>query len=217
MTTTPKPRSGRAYRGASAQARRAQRQEKLLEAGTKVIGSVGYRAATVRGICAEAGLTERYFYESFANREALLVAIYRRSTERLALRIAEAVRGRQLDVGEGIERGLSGFFDMIRDEPEMARIVFVEVLGISETVDAEYQMRTRGFVDQVIELARQLLPVKLKRTTEVELIATGLVGVVINITVRWILAGYDVPRDSIVASCRLIFESVYSRLANNET
>lgn len=30
---------------------------------------------TMRGACARAGLADRYFYESFADREALLVAI----------------------------------------------------------------------------------------------------------------------------------------------
>jgi AcrR family transcriptional regulator len=36
----------------------------------------GYRNTTVKAVCEAAGLTERYFYESFANSEALLVAAF---------------------------------------------------------------------------------------------------------------------------------------------
>ena len=40
-----------------------------------VYGERGYRNATVKAVCDSAGLTERYFYESFANSEALLCRI----------------------------------------------------------------------------------------------------------------------------------------------
>lgn len=36
----------------------------------------GYRNATVKAVCEAAGLTERYFYESFSNSEELLVASF---------------------------------------------------------------------------------------------------------------------------------------------
>ena len=39
------------------------------------MGTEGAAAATMRATCREAALTERYFYESFANRDELLVAV----------------------------------------------------------------------------------------------------------------------------------------------
>src|SRR5882757_8998724 len=66
----------RRYRGSSAEERRAQRREQFLRAAVRVYGEEGYRRATVRAVCEAAGLTERYFYESFANSEALLVASF---------------------------------------------------------------------------------------------------------------------------------------------
>ena len=53
---------GRRYRGVSEEARQAERRQRFVEAGLTVFGSRGYHSSTVRSICAEAGLTERYFY-----------------------------------------------------------------------------------------------------------------------------------------------------------
>ena len=58
----------------SAAVRRSDRLERLLEACLDVVASVGVTDTTVEAICARAGLSKRYFYESFADREALLVA-----------------------------------------------------------------------------------------------------------------------------------------------
>jgi AcrR family transcriptional regulator len=65
----------RPWRGVSATERTAERRERLIEAALEVFATRGYSASTVRDVCREAGLTERYFYESFRNREALLAAL----------------------------------------------------------------------------------------------------------------------------------------------
>src|ERR1700741_2572051 len=66
----------RHYGGHSTEERRLARRERLIEAATRVYGELGYRNTTVKAVCEAAGLTERYFYESFANSEALLVAAF---------------------------------------------------------------------------------------------------------------------------------------------
>ena len=66
----------RPYRGVSPEERRTQRRSRLVEAAVAVYGERGYRNATVKAVCEQAGLTERYFYESFANSEELLIACF---------------------------------------------------------------------------------------------------------------------------------------------
>jgi AcrR family transcriptional regulator len=73
----------RHYGGHSTEQRRLARRERLIEAATRVYGEVGYRNATVKAVCEAAGLTERYFYESFANSEALLIAAFDTVSHRL--------------------------------------------------------------------------------------------------------------------------------------
>ena len=62
-------------RGQEPEDRRAARRTQLIEAGLQIMGTEGAAAATMRATCREAALTERYFYESFANRDELLVAV----------------------------------------------------------------------------------------------------------------------------------------------
>ena len=66
----------RNYAGLSADERRLARRERLIEGAIRAYGELGYRNTTVKAVCEAAGLTERYFYESFANSEALLVAAF---------------------------------------------------------------------------------------------------------------------------------------------
>lgn len=56
---------------------------RLVDAAVEVFGTSGYRSATVGKICETAGLTKRYFYESFDDSEALLLAAYASVTDRL--------------------------------------------------------------------------------------------------------------------------------------
>jgi AcrR family transcriptional regulator len=78
-------------------------------------------ALTVRAVCREAGFTERYFYESFADRDEFVRAVYddvcaramstlmsattpREAVERfVALMVDDPVRGRVLLLAPGVE------------------------------------------------------------------------------------------------------------------
>ena len=52
----------RTFKGQSQEERKAERRRRLIEAGINAFGERGYHAVTVRELCAEAQLTERYFY-----------------------------------------------------------------------------------------------------------------------------------------------------------
>lgn len=64
----------RPYRGVAADKRRRARREKLLDACLDIVAESGVTAVTVDGICAHAGLSKRYFYESFGDRDTILVS-----------------------------------------------------------------------------------------------------------------------------------------------
>jgi AcrR family transcriptional regulator len=65
----------RPYRGVSAQDRVAERRASLIEACLDLVGEHGPVPITVEAICQRAGLTKRYFYESFRDRDAALFEI----------------------------------------------------------------------------------------------------------------------------------------------
>ncbi len=65
----------RPYGGVSAEDRVSARRARLLDAALSVIGRDGVAAVTVDLICSEAQLGKRYFYESFSDRDALLLQL----------------------------------------------------------------------------------------------------------------------------------------------
>src|SRR5271155_3027319 len=81
----------RRWAGTTLDARQAARREQLIEAGFALLGEQGASAVTVRGVTRTARLSERYFYESFSDRDALLLAVHDRVAEEARAVIATAV------------------------------------------------------------------------------------------------------------------------------
>lgn len=202
--------SGRRYRGVAVEDRRAERRQRLLEAGLKVFGEVGYHAATVKTICAAAGLTERYFYESFANSEDLLCAVYEQhmvlQQERILLAVTQAPR----EPVAMIEAGLRAFFELAREIPAGARVQFVEVLGVSPRVDKLYRQAIENFAQMLRTLNLQL-PTQTPLARDEETLSVGLVGAAVGIASRWLLSGFSQPLESMLSTTLTIFLGVWQQ------
>ena len=66
--------SQRSYGGQSADERRGERRERLIDAALDVMSADEWRAITVDKLCAAAGLNKRYFYESFTDLDTVAAA-----------------------------------------------------------------------------------------------------------------------------------------------
>lgn len=196
--------TGRRYRGVSVEERRAARRQQLLEAGLQVFGEQGYHSATVRQICAQANLTERYFYESFSNSEDLLCAVYEQHMQLQQARIMQAVTDAEKIPEAMIEAGLRAFFELAHEVPAGSRVQFVEILGVSPRVDALYRQSVENFAALMRMLNRQILPEGVFPGDE-ETLSIGLVGAAVGIASRWLLSGYAQPLESILNTTLLIF------------
>jgi AcrR family transcriptional regulator len=193
----------RRYRGSSTDERRAQRREQFLRAAIEVYGQQGYRKATVKAVCEAAGLTERYFYESFSNSEELLVASFRAVTSFLQ---GELEKAGAKTPGGPVERArtmLNAYYEALKSHPQSARVFLVEISGVSPAVDQALKVSLREFGDL---LARTLDPDGEGRAADEPLLRAGVVGGVIHIALSWIASGYAQPLHEVVdAAVRLCF------------
>ena len=188
---TPELPPARAYRGVSPEERRAQRRSKLIAAAIAVYGKRGYRQATVKAVCEEAGLTERYFYESFANSEDLLITSYRSVTYKVFGDIAAAGQSAGRARGERARAMLRAYFGALQRDPQSARVFLVEIRGVSRAVDQAFDASLQAIGD---EIARHSAP----GAADDELLRAGVIGGVMHIALRWIDQGYQPPLDSVV-------------------
>lgn len=205
MISNPAP--ARLYRGQSVEERRAERRAALIEAAIVVYGQVGYRNASVKAVCEAAGLTERYFYESFANSEALLIAAFDTVSHRL-IDCLETIRREH--AGTADQRGhavLRAYYQVLKDDPVGAQLFVVEIARVGPAVDEVGAALLREFGEL---LARTLAPEANARLKSTELVRAGAVGAMIQIAKAWIRSGYAKSVDAVAADalkiCRVLAE-----------
>lgn len=198
--------SGRRYRGVSEEVRRAERRQRFIDAGLDVFGVRGYHNATVRSICASAGLTERYFYESFENSEDLLCSVYEFCVQRLRERVLSSLLvGAGGDVETMALTALKAFFAAMREDPRIARILFIEVLGISERVDMLYRVTIENFAALLIQVAHPLALQQLPSPLQPDLLANALIGSIIATASRWVLTDFEADLDGMTTNVHAVF------------
>src|ERR1700752_4734901 len=125
----------RNYAGLSADERRLARRERLIEGPSRAYGELGYRNTTVKAVCEAAGLTERYFYESFVNSEALLVTSFDTVSHRV---IACLDKLRMEHPGPPEERGRAGrrtYYQRLKAGRAGPRLFVIEIARVGPAVD----------------------------------------------------------------------------------
>lgn len=191
---TAKGSPKRAYAGASAESRRLKRREKLLDAAKKVFGERGFTSATVRIICGEAGLTERYFYESFANSEALFIAMHKRTSERIIARLRAASEEASASDADRVTAIVATYFADIQNDPVSARLFAVDA-GYISPVANEVCATWRANFGQLLEDATGD-----GVRCEHALLRTGVVKGLLGIGVDWMDSGFAAPESEVVAA-----------------
>ncbi|HJE92057.1 MAG TPA: TetR/AcrR family transcriptional regulator [Dietzia timorensis] len=126
VETPPRSTGGRRWRGVEPGDRKAERRLKLIESGLDLLAAEGPGAVTMRGVCRRAGLTERYFYESFDNRDRFLVQIFDLVVEDAEATLQEAVASMPPQPRDAIAHIASAFTDFLVDDPRRGEILFVQ-------------------------------------------------------------------------------------------
>jgi AcrR family transcriptional regulator len=206
LSTSPMRRR---YAGEPPERRTARRKEQFIVAGRLLFGTIGYRKTTMRVLCKQAKLTDRYFYESFETIEDLLVAVYEQLIGEMQTAILQAVQS--VGVGQSADvytvTGLDAFFRYV-EEPTASRVVWFEVLAVSPRVDALYNAALRRFADMLLTLIRAALPEWHISDDLGRVVSMGLIGAVSESAKDWLMTNYTVPRETMVHGMALLFSGL---------
>ncbi|MDX1497551.1 MAG: TetR/AcrR family transcriptional regulator [Salinisphaeraceae bacterium] len=202
----------RQYGGQSMEKRRTDRRLKLVAAAKVVMGEQGFQAATVKKICSEAQLTERYFYESFENLDDLFNAVYDTEIDRLRESLLKAITDAAPEPEAMARKGLEALFGFFKQDPQAARIVLIEIYSTQQDLMRLYKRGVQDFAELIrIVLDRQFKQVK-KSSIDPALIATALVGAATQLAVRWYLSGYEQSEAVMVENCMLVITAMSDKL-----
>ncbi|MEH3142589.1 MAG: TetR/AcrR family transcriptional regulator [Mycobacterium kyogaense] len=178
-------RQGR-WSGVPVRERPALRRDDLIAAGIELLGSPGGPSLTVRAACRAAGLTERYFYESFTDRDDYVAAVYDEvgSAAMATLAKSESMR-------DAVER----FVAMMVDDPARGRVLLL-------APEAEPVLARSGarWMPNFIELLQQNLT-RITDPTSQAMVATGLIGALTALFTAYLDGRLSATREQFIDHC----------------
>ncbi len=206
-------RAGRTYGGESAEVRLARQRRQFMDAGLELFGTVGYRATTVRMLCKQAGLTDRYFYKTFADTEDLLAAVYTESLDQIQAEVITAINAAASKQAESgvIEAGLEAFFTAF-ENARMARVCWLEVMGVSPRIDSLYTGRIQQFADLLVGLGKAILPGWPLGEEETRITGIALIGAISQSALHWLLEDYRSSRATLISANGRLIRSLINTL-----
>jgi AcrR family transcriptional regulator len=114
------------FKGISAVDRRRDRRERLVKAAFAIAGAEGAGAIGVGRVCLDAGLTKRYFYESFASVAELQSAVVDHVIAVMSERVDPF---RPAGPGAPSQAWLEAFVGALVDDQRLARVLLTETHG----------------------------------------------------------------------------------------
>lgn len=166
--------------------RQALRRSDLLTAGISVLGGPEGPSLTVRAVCRTAGLTERYFYESFSDRDDFVRAVYDEVCTTAMTALASSGTPRE---------AVEGFVALMVDDPTRGRVLLLapEREPVLTKSGADWMPTFIGLLQSrlshVNDQARQ------------EMIATGLVGALTALFTAYLDGRLTATREQFIDYC----------------
>jgi AcrR family transcriptional regulator len=121
---------------------------RLVDAATQVFGTRSYAEARVADVLELAAISRKTFYEQFRDKEDCFLAAYEAAAQRAEEQIRAATRDKSDWAGQ-LRSGLDALLRFLCDEPQLARLLVVEVMGAGPAA--------RKRRDQVIESFEAIL------------------------------------------------------------
>ena len=153
-------------------------------------------ALTVRAVCRAAGLTERYFYESFADRDEFVRAVYDDVCARAMAALTTADTPR-----DAVEQ----FVALMVDDPSRGRVLLLAP-GVEPVLTRSGAEWMPNFID--------LLQRKLTRITDpavAAMVATGLIGALTALFTAYLNGRLPASRAQFIDYC---VDMLLSRVAS---
>lgn len=189
----------RIYGGVSAAERSADRRDRLLAAATEAWGDSGIAAVTVRGVCKASGLTPRYFYEHFANREELLIAVADEVRDQLLAVMVQAGLAGTGSAEMRLKSALQAFLETVANDPHLHRIMSSDVKDIGALAERRHEA-----IDTVAQLVVDLGPAALGFTPDLDSLRRAslfITGGVNQIIEGWLSGAITMTAAELAADC----------------
>ncbi|RJL24514.1 TetR/AcrR family transcriptional regulator [Bailinhaonella thermotolerans] len=197
--------TGRPYRGMTAEQRSADRRERLFAAAFELFSANGFSGTTIEKLCAYAKISNRAFYECFANREELMKAVYERCMNDAYTLVSQRLKEARRVPEDLIETGVATYIGYMTEDERRAKIAHLEVrragLPLHDTRRAVVDEFVTLLEDNVGDLLRQ------RSLPDLHLLAIGLIGVIQELLIEWAMSENPPAPERLVTVATHIFRN----------
>ncbi len=180
----------RAYGGVAADERRAIRRAALMEAALDLFAEDGARGVSKRAICARARLNDRYFYEHFADADAVIEAIVQDATNRGLEAVNEVSQEAAPDIRAQVHATAVAALDFLTADPRR-----VQLLLRSHTSEVLQRARLESTRAIARAMAAMISTTPRAGDLDSEMAAYALVSGAMEVIAGWLRGDFDAPQD----------------------
>ncbi|UGT44657.1 TetR/AcrR family transcriptional regulator [Nocardia yamanashiensis] len=185
------------YRGTSTDERREQRRRRLLDAALEIVGTQGLAALTVRGVCEQARVGPRFFYESFPDLDTLAGTLLDEVQEAALEQARSTMAATPGDPATKIRAGVAALIVAVTDDPRRANIAFAQAYGSAELMRRRFE-GMRKVAQVIIEQTRLLLDIPEGDDTAITALAQLITGGAAELILVWLDGGLKVERPVLI-------------------
>jgi AcrR family transcriptional regulator len=151
-----------------------------------------------------AGLSPRYFYESFHDLDALVIAVFDGIVADAGARVLAAVDDAPGEAFAKARAAIGAFVTHLTDDPRRARVAFVEAMGVEALVRRRFEAM-RGFADLVAAQGGAFYGVDPAGEPLVDVTASLLVGGMAELLMRWLDGDVPLAREQLIDDMTELF------------
>ncbi|MCW0215565.1 MAG: TetR/AcrR family transcriptional regulator [Pseudonocardia sp.] len=188
------------WAGIPAADRVAERRSLLLDAALELLGTEGIAGTTVRAVCATARLNARYFYESFEDLDALVLALFDHLVDTLRAEVGAAVAAAGTDPRARVRATVETTVRFVDSDRRRARVLYVEGRGNERLSRRRLESGSVIAAELEAEAAGRGAGGQIHRIT-----AAFLVGGFSELLMRWVDGAIPVSRDELVEDATELF------------
>lgn len=192
---------GRRIKGLEPEDRRRQRREELLDSALELFAANGYATTSIENICQNAMVGYKGFYDEFASKEQLFIALYDSLGGRLLPAVFDAV-GQEGPAEDRLPAIVEAYVRAAMADRRVAKVLFVTSAGVSEAVDLHRRAAHRAFADFFAQLYTAGLVASEPTTGTVNgrSVALGVTGGMGEIVVDFLLDPTDPDVEELIAN-----------------
>jgi TetR/AcrR family transcriptional regulator, fatty acid metabolism regulator protein len=190
----------------------ADKRRMILDAAVRVFARQGFHACRVSDIADEAGVAYGLVYHYFASKEEVLDTLFLERWD-VMLEMIREVDARPIPVREKLQEIVSFIVDSYRHDPDMMKVIIVEVTRAANSFGRTHLAQIRTAYDLIGEIVSKAQAEGVfKPDIEPRFAAMAFYGVIEQLLTGWIFGLLPQDEEHLEWAKWLVLETVYGGL-----